>query len=66
VTIGGVRITPGDWVVGDDDGVVVVPFEIADRVLAEAEEKAAAENKVRSAIREGMTPLAAYDEYGAF
>lgn len=66
VTIGGVRITPGDWVVGDDDGVVVVPFEIADRVLAEAEEKAAAESKVRSAIREGMSPLAAYDEYGAF
>jgi 4-hydroxy-4-methyl-2-oxoglutarate aldolase len=66
VTIGGVRITPGDWVVGDDDGVVVVPFEIADRVLAEAEQKAATESRVRSAIREGMSPLAAYDEYGAF
>ena len=66
VTIGHVGITPGDWVVGDDDGVVVVPFEIADRVLTEAEEKAETENKVRIAIREGMSPLAAYDEYGTF
>lgn len=66
VTIGRVRITPGDWVVGDDDGVVVVPFEIADRVLGEAEEKAATENRVRAAIREGMSPLAAYEEFGTF
>jgi 4-hydroxy-4-methyl-2-oxoglutarate aldolase len=66
VTIGRVRITPGDWIVGDDDGVVVVPFEIAERVLTEAEEKAATENEVRAAIREGISPLAAYEEFGTF
>ena len=29
VTIGRVRIEPGDWIVGDDDGVVVVPHAVA-------------------------------------
>ena len=37
VTIGRVHVEPGDWVVGDDDGVVVVPQAIAEDVLAEAE-----------------------------
>ena len=34
ITIGTVRIEPGDWVVGDEDGVVVVPAALAADVLA--------------------------------
>ena len=66
VTIGSVLVRPGDWVVGDDDGVVVVPHEIAEAVLAEAEEKVATENEIRQAVREGMLPLDAYERYGTF
>jgi regulator of RNase E activity RraA len=66
VTIGGVRIEPADWVVGDDDGVVVVPAELAESVLAEAEEKAATESEIRRAVRAGMPPLEAYERYGTF
>lgn len=66
VTIGNVRIHPEDWIVGDDDGVVVVPQRIAGDVLTEAEAKAATESKIRVAVREGMTPLEAYDRYGTF
>jgi 4-hydroxy-4-methyl-2-oxoglutarate aldolase len=66
VTIGAVRVEPGDWVVGDDDGVVVVPGTIAAEVLAEAEEKAATENEIRAAVREGATPLEAYERYDTF
>jgi regulator of RNase E activity RraA len=66
VTIGGVRIQPGDWIVGDDDGVVVVPQEIAGDVLAEAEAKAATESEIRTAVRDGMPPLEAYERYGTF
>jgi len=66
VTIGRVRIEPGDWVVGDDDGVVVVPQAIAEDVLAEAEAKAATESEIRAAVREGMSPLDAYERYGTF
>lgn len=66
VTIGRVRIEPGDWIVGDDDGVVVVPATIAEEVLAEAEQKAATEGEIRVAVRGGMSPLEAYERYGTF
>jgi 4-hydroxy-4-methyl-2-oxoglutarate aldolase len=66
VRIGRVQIEPGDWVVGDDDGVVVVPQAIAEAVLAEAEEKAATESEIRAAVRDGMAPLEAYERFGTF
>lgn len=66
VTIGTVTVSPGDWVVGDDDGVVVVPAAVAEDVLAEAERKTATESAIRRAVREGATPLEAYERYGTF
>ena len=66
VSVGRVMIEPGDWVVGDEDGVVVVPGAIAESVLAEAEEKAATESEIRAAVRDGMPPLEAYERYGTF
>jgi 4-hydroxy-4-methyl-2-oxoglutarate aldolase len=66
VAIGHVRIEPGDWVVGDDDGVVVVPKAIAESVLTEAEGKAATESEIRAAVRDGMSPLEAYERFGTF
>jgi 4-hydroxy-4-methyl-2-oxoglutarate aldolase len=66
VTIGNVRIEPADWIVADDDGVVVVPQGVADRVLADAEEKAATESEIRVAVRGGMPPLEAYERFGTF
>jgi 4-hydroxy-4-methyl-2-oxoglutarate aldolase len=66
ISVGQVTIEPGDWVVGDEDGVVVVPSAIAESVLAEAEEKAATENEIRTAVRDGMPPLEAYERYGTF
>jgi len=66
VEIGGVPIHPGDWVVGDDDGLVVVPRAEAEDVLAEAEAKAATESEIRVAVRQGMPPLEAYEKYGTF
>ena len=66
VTIGRVTIEPGDWIVADDDGVVVVPQAVAVTVLADAEEKAATESEIRAAVRDGMPPLEAYDRFGTF
>jgi regulator of RNase E activity RraA len=64
--VGGVEVTPGDVVVGDSDGVVVVPKAIAAEVYEKATERVTSEDEVRNAVRDEMTPLQAYDRYGAF
>jgi 4-hydroxy-4-methyl-2-oxoglutarate aldolase len=66
ITVGGVRVGPGDYIVGDADGVVVIPGELVDPVLAEAEAKAATESEIRVAVRKGMPPLEAYERFGTF
>lgn len=66
VTIGSVRIEPGDYVVADRDGVLVIPAALLDEVLDKAEEVVATENEIREAVREGVSPLEAYDRYGIF
>lgn len=66
VTIGGVRVARGDYVVADLDGIVVVPAGIAEQVADEAESVVAAESEIRRAVREGMLPLEAYERYGTF
>jgi regulator of RNase E activity RraA len=53
VNIGGARVAPGDILKGDTDGVVVIPKEHEDQVLAVAEEIEAAENHIREAARSG-------------
>lgn len=52
IECGGVHVEPGDLVVGDCDGVCVVPRAEIDRVLAAAEKKEAYENKRYETIRE--------------
>jgi 4-hydroxy-4-methyl-2-oxoglutarate aldolase len=54
VTIGDVRVSPGDIVRGDSDGVVVIPQDREDEVLNTAEEIDAAEGRIRDAIASGM------------
>lgn len=54
VNIGGVRVAPGDLVRGDADGVVVIPRELEDEVLALAEKIQAAEDAIRQSVRSGM------------
>ena len=55
VEIEGVHINPGDLVVGDRDGVVIVPGAVEDEVLERAVQKVATENVVRQQIELGMS-----------
>jgi len=64
VELGGVAIAPGDLVVADRDGLVVVPQAVEAEVVARAWDKVQAENVTRDAIRGGMLAQAAYEKYG--
>jgi 4-hydroxy-4-methyl-2-oxoglutarate aldolase len=57
VEIGGTRVTPGDAIVADDDGVVCVPRESAAEVLAACEERTRREARSREAYRQGRLSL---------
>ena len=57
VVIGDVLVNPGDIVVGDNDGVVVVPLAEAEAVLGAAIEKEAAEAAVMDKIRSGESTM---------
>jgi 4-hydroxy-4-methyl-2-oxoglutarate aldolase len=64
VVIDGVRIEPGDLVVADDDGVVIVPQALIDKVVAMALEKDAHESQFRAAVADGMSATAAFAKFG--
>jgi regulator of RNase E activity RraA len=53
VQCGGVQVTSGDIVFGDADGVVVIPIERAEEVIARALEKAKGEDNTREELRQG-------------
>jgi regulator of RNase E activity RraA len=55
ITLGGVRVGQADWLVGDGDGVVVVPSARTSEVVAVAQEIHAAEDGIRAAVGEGMS-----------
>ena len=60
----GVVVRPGDLVLGDEIGVVVVPLESAAEVLQMAREQADKEEKTRAKIREGKTVEQLLAEFG--
>ena len=64
VEIDGVGFAPGDLVFADSDGVVVVPRKVELEVLRLALAKVHGENKVRDAIRGGMTAVGAFEKFG--
>jgi len=64
VECGGVRVEPGDLILADFDGVVVVPSAAADEVVTLAEGKVSGENLVRSKLAEGMPVWDAFRTYG--
>ncbi len=64
IECGGVRVCPGDLVFGDVDGVVVVPQEIAEEVIAKAWEKVKAESTVREELRSGASVVETFKKHG--
>ena len=66
IVIGDVGIAPGDFMLGDRDGLLRIPQAVAEAVVAKAETAMATENLVRTAILAGVDPREAYLRYGKF
>jgi regulator of RNase E activity RraA len=63
VTIGGVVISPGDLVLADDDGIVVVPQAAETEVIAAATRRVNAESVVLAELLAGSTLRAVWDKH---
>ena len=61
VTIAGAEVATGDWIVGDRDGVVVIPSDAFDAVVAAAQARAASEAEIFARLRTGATTVELFD-----
>jgi 4-hydroxy-4-methyl-2-oxoglutarate aldolase len=66
INFGQVVVRPGDFVLADCDGIVVIPQAIAAEVVAAATASMQTEDKVRAAILSGVDPRQAYLDHGKF
>jgi 4-hydroxy-4-methyl-2-oxoglutarate aldolase len=66
VVIGGVTLRTGDYLMADRDGALVIPQQHIEEVTTKVEEVLRTENKVRTAILQGVDPVEAYLKYGKF
>jgi regulator of RNase E activity RraA len=64
IRIGNCVIHPGDWVLGDQDGIVVVPMALAEKAFGQALDKVSGENQVRQELAEGRSVRETFAKYG--
>jgi regulator of RNase E activity RraA len=64
--VGGVDIVPGDWILGDIDGVLVLPAAVVEKVVATAEEVCRKETIVREELQKGGSIRQLFDKYRVF
>jgi regulator of RNase E activity RraA len=64
VEIDGVTISPGDYILGDRDGTLLIKAEIARFVIEETARTAVTDSTMRDAIRSGRDPYEAFLEFG--
>ena len=64
ICCGDVVVNAGDIVFGDIDGIVAIPADVADDVIAKALDKVEGENKTREELQKGAYLKDVYEKYG--
>lgn len=55
ITVGGIKVFPGDWIVADDDGVMCIPASKSSEIANRAMDVLEKENRLREEIQRGKT-----------
>jgi regulator of RNase E activity RraA len=64
VEMDGVKARNGDLILGDLDGVVIIPADAAEEALKRASEKVSGENTVREELRAGRPVAEVFRKHG--
>jgi 4-hydroxy-4-methyl-2-oxoglutarate aldolase len=64
IEIDGVKTKNGDYLLGDLDGVVIIPSEAAEEAIRKAQEKVSGENTVREELRAGVPVAEVFRKHG--
>jgi len=59
-----VKVRPGDFILADEDGAIVIPVELVEQVLQEAERLTRTECQIRVELSRGLTLAQALEKYG--
>lgn len=57
-------VRPGNFILGDEDGVIVIPLELAEQVLIESERLTRKEEDIRKELKAGLTLAEALAKFG--
>lgn len=63
ITCGGVLVSPGDIIVGDSDGIVVIPLDNLAKIIKIAEKMDAVEKKEAEELRKGHSLIKTIEKY---
>jgi regulator of RNase E activity RraA len=66
IRLGGVAIAPGDFILGDVDGILIIPGAAVDEVIERAASVRSREEIVRQALDEGGSIRALFEQYRVF
>jgi regulator of RNase E activity RraA len=66
IRLGGVAIAPGDFILGDVDGILIIPAAAVDEVIERAASVRSREDIVRQALDEGGSIRALFEQYRVF
>jgi regulator of RNase E activity RraA len=61
-----VTISSGDYLIGDRDGIVIIPAAVSEETVSKTEQVMSTESEMREAILSGMDPEEAYLKYRKF
>ena len=64
--IGNVKINPGDYILGDIDGVVCIPVSVVDEVIKQASIVKEKEDIVRQKLNNGENIRTLFEKYRVF